>query len=58
MDLLHGRLKHFGEAAILKMLPGGTVDGIDGVKKGAIGVYHVCKLGKLAAHSHPTVSME
>ena len=40
------------------MVPGGIVDGIDGVKKGAIRVYHVCKLGKLAAHPHPTVPME
>ena len=58
MDLHRKRLGHSEEAAILRMLRGGLVDGTDGVKKGTVGVCHVCKLGKLAAHPHPTVPIE
>ena len=57
-DLLHKRLGLLGEVAMLKIIRGGLVDGIDGGKKGGVGMCHFCKLRNLAAHPHPTVPIQ
>ena len=58
MPLLHRRLGHSVEGALVKMVKGGMVRGIEEVKVETLGICDPCKLGKISHHPHGTFPKE